>query len=230
MSGGNPFAAFACPSSLPRGSDSSKAEEKAETELDGGIRNYAKRAKASPPAVVCTEQESDGNGLSDIARANKEMHDSFARTNILEYTADSKNKRIFQNFRVACAHYGFPGSFQCGSVWNERGVIRSYSNSTPGKDKVLLGGSEIWYRLKSLEMQGHFERNMRSGQGVRFFRRVPHCIGKVTQKPGCKDMGLFDVAGFMENDAFVRLVEREEPDEDKVVELDGSNESEGAAS
>lgn len=195
----NIFASFACPAADPEvvtnvndvRNESNCGEDSEEPE--------PKRTKSNSPLVI-----------SDIARANKEMHDSFVKTNVLEYTPDNKDKRIFQNFKVACEHCKFPGSFQCGSVWNEHGIVRSYSNSTPGKDKVIKSGSEIWYRLKSLEMQAHFQRNVESGQKVRFFRRVPHSIGKVTQKPGCKDMGLFTVVGFVESDAFVRLVEFEE--------------------
>lgn len=49
-----------------------------------------------------------------------------------------------------------------------------------------------------------FKRNVETGQRVRFFRRVALDNKKAT---GCKDMGLFDVAGFPEEGAFVRMVQ-----------------------
>lgn len=151
---------------------------------------------------------SDDAEMSDIARANKAAHDSFGKSSIIEATPDNQDKHIFPNFKVACEYYHYPGTHQRGSVGNADGIVRTYSNSTPGKDKILNMGAEVWYRLKSLDMQAQFQRNIDSGQPVRFFRRVPWRIGKQTQKPGCKDMGLFDVIGFVENDAFVRLVQR----------------------
>jgi galactokinase len=135
-----------------------------------------------------------------VARAarNKAIHDSFVKSGRIEDTPDDANKRVFANFLLACKHYDFPGSHQHGSTSNANGVIRTYSNSTPGKDRVLRGGHEIHYRLKSVDVQRKFSLNMASGQKVRFFRKVEN---------GCKDMGLFNVAGFIDDDAFVRLLE-----------------------
>jgi hypothetical protein len=156
--------------------------------------------------TLCVDESGSGklgghteaSQLAARAARNKAMHDSFAKSGRIEDTPDDANKHVFANFLLACKHYNFPGSHQHGSTSNANGVIRTYSNSTPGKDRVLNGGHEILYRLKSVEIQKKFSLNIKSGQMVRFFRKV---------EGGCKDMGSFTVAGFVDDDAFVRLLQ-----------------------
>jgi len=107
-----------------------------------------------------------------IIERNYEIHDAFAKTNKIEATPDDSNKRVFANFLEACKHYEFPNSHRIGSIYNETGIIRTHSNATPGKDKVLRGGHEIHYRLKNDLIKEKFMLNMESKQTVRFFRKV----------------------------------------------------------
>jgi hypothetical protein len=101
---------------------------------------------------------------------------------------------IFKNFKSACEYYKYPGTHQHGSIGNEKGIFRSYSNGTKGKD--FIKSNEILYRLKDTRMRMKFEKNIESGQPIRFFRK--HVIaGNV------EDLGLWIVASF--TDTHVRL-------------------------
>ena len=160
-------------------------------------------------------------------------HDAFSKGGGLDHTPDTRNRHIFPNFLSACTHYKFPGSHQHGSWANDKGIIRTYSNSTLGKDHVLQGGREILYRLKNSAIQAKFNLNMQTGQPVHFFRKVvgqgqassdggggggddggDATLGmqmlksKKTKKTksGCKDMGLYHVKGFVRGQRFVRLL------------------------
>ena len=138
---------------------------------------------------------------------NQVTHDSFSRSSKIEDTPDDFDKHVFRNFKTACEHYRFRGSHQHGSTFDSDGVIRTYSNSTPGKDIVLKGGREIHYRLKSKVIMLKFLRNIETGQRVHFFRRVVLDKNRAT---GCKDMGLFEVVEFLKDGAFVKLVQFDE--------------------
>lgn len=94
---------------------------------------------------------------------------------------------IFKNFKSACTFYSFPGSHQIGSYGpKHQGIVRSYSNSTPGKDKLV--GGVFLYRLKDEAYREKFKLNMKNKQKVRVFRKVVE---------GVEDLGLFDVEGFV---------------------------------
>eukprot|EP00606_Chrysophyceae_sp_TOSAG23-5_P000430 GSChrysophyteH2.ASY1.ANO1.768.1 assembled CDS len=132
----------------------------------------------------------------------------------VEPTPDDSDKHVWPTFLAAHKHYGFPGSHQVGSWGNKEGILRTYSNSTVGKDVVPVnkGGHEIWYMLKDEVVKAKFKANLRSGQPLRFFRKValplplPAVQGRVQgqgerQKKGkrefgCKDTGVFRVVGF----------------------------------
>ena len=98
-------------------------------------------------------------------------------------------RRVFKNFSAACRHYEFPGSHQVGSYGPKRqGIVRTYSNATPGKDIVLDGGSLFLYRLKDEAVRAQFEVNMRRRREVRVFRKI---------SAGVVELGLFLVEGFV---------------------------------
>ena len=105
----------------------------------------------------------------------------------------------FRNFKTACQHYKFPGSHQVGSFGDKHGILRSYSNGTPGKDFINDDETQILYRLKNEEYRTKFSRNIASGQLVRVFRKV---------ETGVKDLGLFVVQGFGES-GHVKMVLRQ---------------------
>jgi hypothetical protein len=66
--------------------------------------------------------------------------------------------------------------------------VRTYSNSTPGKD-VVLDASEIFlYRLKDEAVRAQFEVNAQRSKPVRVFRKL---------SAGVVDLGLYQVDGFV---------------------------------
>ena len=99
-------------------------------------------------------------------------------------------RRVFRNFSSACSHYGFPGSHQVGSYGPKgTGIVRTYSNSTPGKDRVLgEAGTRVLYRLKDEAVREQFLVNKRDRRAVRIFRKIA---------AGVVELGLFHVEGFV---------------------------------
>ena len=98
-------------------------------------------------------------------------------------------RRIFKNFSAACRHYEFPGSHQVGSYGPKgRGIVRTYSNATPGKDVVLDDGHLFLYRLKDEAVRAQFRVNLERRREVRVFRKV---------SSGVVELGLFRVEGFV---------------------------------
>jgi hypothetical protein len=89
-------------------------------------------------------------------------------------------------------------------------MVRTYSNATPGKDKVLADGAVILYRLKDEKCRAQFNVNLKNRKAVRLFRKVA---------TGVMELGPFLVESFVdagENDQpskfgteFVRFVKAE---------------------
>ena len=110
-----------------------------------------------------------------------------------------KARTVFGSFLAACRHYNFPGSHQVGSYGPKgQGIVRTYSNATPGKDKLLDGGEVMLYRLKDEKVRAQFLVNMKHSRHVRVFQKV---------KGGAMDLGLFRVAGFERAGASDRIAE-----------------------
>ena len=81
----------------------------------------------------------------------------------------------FKNFKTACEHYNFPGSHQVGSYGKKnKGICRTYSNATPGKDILLDNGGLFLYRLKDAKVRKQFEINVVRKRPVRVFRKINH--------------------------------------------------------
>ena len=71
-------------------------------------------------------------------------------------------------------------------------MVRSYSNSTPGKDKVLSGGEVVLYRLKKDEKcRAQFAVNRDRRKPVKVFRKVDK---------GVMELGDFLVESFVDAD------------------------------
>jgi len=99
----------------------------------------------------------------------------------------------FKNFKTACEYYNFPGSHQVGSYGKKnKGICRTYSNATPGKDIVLDNGDLFLYRLKDAKVRKQFEINMARRRPVRVFRKINHA-----GVPGVVDLGEFQIQGFI---------------------------------
>ena len=116
---------------------------------------------------------------------------------------------MFRTFKEACNFYKFPGSHQVGSFGNSLGILRSYSNDTPGKDFFLDGEREILYKLKDDSYREKFNRNILNDQHVRVFRKVNMEAGnscRKTRTTYVKDLGLFSVVGFKDDTNHVRMI------------------------
>jgi hypothetical protein len=61
------------------------------------------------------------------------------------------------------------------------GMVRTYSNATPGKDKVLMEGTIILYRLKDQKCRTQFNVNLKEHKAVRVFRKVAEVSGLQVQ-------------------------------------------------
>lgn len=114
-------------------------------------------------------------------------------------------KKTFKNFKAACQHYQFKGSHQVGSYGPKdgKGIVRSYSNGTPGKDFITVKKGEktvVLYRLKDENYRRKFTENIDQKTPVRFFHKSDE---------GCEDLGLMEVQGFTDS-GHVRMVSKEE--------------------
>ena len=118
------------------------------------------------------------------------LRDTICDCNTLAAAATTHNLRLHRNFRAACQLYLFPGSHQVGSYGpSGAGIVRTYSNATPGKDIVLNGGRHVLYRLKDdIKLRAQFEVNRRRKRPVRVFRKV---------EAGVLELGEFLVEGFV---------------------------------
>ena len=88
---------------------------------------------------------------------------------------------LFKNFKTAHEHYKFKGSYRHGTVGDEKGVIRSYSNGNNG-DLIKNNGDQIWYKIKNLRIRNLFKLSARSKRPIRVFVKV---------NEGVLDMGLY---------------------------------------
>ena len=130
-------------------------------------------------AGAVAKNQQGGSSAHDKAQGDK-----------VEYDCDvlAGRRRVFANFAAACQHYAFPGSHQVGSYGPKgEGIVRTYSNATPGKDIVLDNGEYFLYRLKDEKVRAQFEVNARHNRPVRIFRKV---------SSGVLELGLFKVKGF----------------------------------
>ena len=55
---------------------------------------------------------------------------------------------IFKNLKEAHKYYNYPSSHRFGTIGNEKGVIRSYSNGK-GCDYYKKNTTEVYYKIKN---------------------------------------------------------------------------------
>ena len=105
---------------------------------------------------------------------------------------------IFKNIKLAHEKYNYPSSYRFGTVGNEKGVLRSYSNGK-NHDKILNNGSKVLYKIKNTKILNLFKLNQQTKQKVRFFFKIDK---------GVKDMGLYNVKKFIKknDNLFIELV------------------------
>ena len=119
----------------------------------------------------------------------QQQHDGERR----ECDVNLLDRKVWKNFSTACKHYGFPGSHQVGSYGPKgTGIVRTYSNGTPGKDLVIGTGDVMLYRLKDEAIRAQFTVNKKTNKLVRVFRKLTRKLN-----PGVMDLGQFKVDGFV---------------------------------
>lgn len=101
---------------------------------------------------------------------------------------------IFRNFKEAHEYYKYPSSHRFGTIGNEKGVIRSYSNGK-GCDYYKNNEKEVYYKIKNERIYNLFQLNIINKRKVRFFKKVSE---------GVKDLGLYNVVKFTK-DNFIKL-------------------------
>jgi hypothetical protein len=121
----------------------------------------------------------------------------------------------FKNFLTACKFFKFPGSHQVGSFGpSKQGIVRTYSNSTAGKDMFQNNGDLFLYRLKDERVRAQFIINQTTRKPVHLFTKI------LTKPTHVVDHGLFWIDGFVPvgnnnqpmkfGKEFVRFVKRRE--------------------
>lgn len=88
---------------------------------------------------------------------------------------------IFKTFRDAHLYYNYPSSHRFGTIGDDKGVIRSYSNGK-NHDKVIDNGNIIYYMIKNEKIEDLFRLNLKTKRKIRFFLKI---------NDGVKDMGLY---------------------------------------
>ena len=101
--------------------------------------------------------------------------------------------KIFKNFKETHEFYNYPSSYRFGTIYNEKGVIRSYSNGE--KDIAKDNYNIFYYELKNELVKRQFENNIKNKKKLRLFRKIN---GNVY------DLGLYSVDKFYKN--FVKLI------------------------
>lgn len=98
---------------------------------------------------------------------------------------------IFKNIKQVDEHYKYPMSYRMGSIYDEKGIIRIYSNGSKGDYQTP---KFFYYVLKNDKVKERFQQNIKYKKKVRVIVKV---------EKGAKDLGLLNVKGFYKN--FVRL-------------------------
>ena len=98
---------------------------------------------------------------------------------------------IFKNIKQVDEHYKYPMSHRMGSIYDEKGIIRIYSNGSKGDYQTP---KFFYYVLKNDKVKERFQQNIKNKKKVRVIVKVDN---------GVKDLGLLNVKGFYKN--FVRL-------------------------
>ena len=101
------------------------------------------------------------------------------------------NIKYFVNFKEAHKHYKYPSSYRIGTIYNEKGVIRSYSNNTYD----IITNDYFLYKLKNNTVKEAFIINKKSKTPLRLFIKINN---------GVLDLGLFVVKSFYKG--FVKLI------------------------
>lgn len=93
----------------------------------------------------------------------------------------------FRNIKEVDKYYNYPMSYRIGSIYDNEGVIRSYSNGTKSDFKR---GKFFYYEIKNEFIKHKFKLNILNKKKVRLILK---------NKNGVSDEGLHNVKGFYKN-------------------------------
>ena len=98
---------------------------------------------------------------------------------------------IFKNIKQADEFHKYPMSYRMGSIYDDKGIIRIYSNGEKGDYETP---KFFYYKLKNDKIGNRFKQNIKNKKRVRLIIKIDE---------GVKDRGLLEVKGFY--NGFVRL-------------------------
>ena len=98
---------------------------------------------------------------------------------------------LFKNIKQVDEHYKYPMSHRMGSIYDDKGIIRIYSNGTKGDYQTP---KFFYYVLKNDKIKERFQQNIKNKKKVRVV---------IKKEKGVEDIGLLKVKGFYKE--FVRL-------------------------
>ena len=97
----------------------------------------------------------------------------------------------FKNIKEVDGYFQYPMSYRMGSIYDDKGIIRIYSN---GSKEDYQTPKFFYYVLKNDKVKERFQKNIENKKKVRVV---------IKQERGVRDMGLLKVKGFYKE--FVRL-------------------------
>ena len=98
---------------------------------------------------------------------------------------------MFKNIKQAHEYYKYPGSYRIGTIYDDKGVIRCYSNGT----KDIIKENIFYYELKNDSIKEKFKLNKNNNKLLRIFRKENNQV---------RDLGLYKVDKFYKN--YVKLI------------------------
>lgn len=103
--------------------------------------------------------------------------------------------KLFKNFKEAHEYYNFPSSHRFGTIYNDKAVIRSYSN---GEYDIEKDNYKIfYYKIKNDKIKEAFSRNKINNNKLQLFMKV---------KEGVLDLGKYIVDKFYKG--YVKLLKK----------------------
>ena len=99
---------------------------------------------------------------------------------------------IFKNIKEADEYYNYPMSYRMGSIYDDKGIIRIYSNGQKGDYET---DKYFYYKLKNKQVRERFETNIKNKKKIRLL---------VKTNEGVRDRGLLEIKGFFKG--FVRII------------------------
>ena len=101
--------------------------------------------------------------------------------------------KLFKNFKDVQSYYNYPSTHRIGTIFNKKGVIRSFSN---GSYDIMKDNYKIfYYKIKNETYKNAFDINKKTNKPLRLFYKV---------KDGVLDLGKYKVNSFYKG--YVKLI------------------------